>query len=59
MSKKEKIVRDLADIPQLLDSVLDEDIEITPKKLKALTPEFQTKKEVKKQQKRKNQNEKV
>ena len=57
MSKKEKIVRDLADIHQLLDSVLDEDIEITPKKLKALTPEFQTKKEVKKAQKKK-QNEK-
>jgi hypothetical protein len=57
MSKKEKIVRDLADIHQLLDSVLDEDIEITSKKLKALTPEFQTKKEVKKAQKKK-QNEK-
>lgn len=40
-TNKSKIIRDLSEIHQLLDSVLDEDIEITPKKLKALTPKYQ------------------
>ena len=57
-TNKSKIIRDLSEIHQLLDSVLDEDIEITPKKLKALTPKYQAMKEVKKIDKKKQQNEK-
>ena len=44
---KQKIVKDLADIMQLLDKELEE-VDITPRKLKALTPEYIEKKEVKK-----------